>query len=166
MNAFALFNWHCNFMPYVSAPIAAPRMEVIDKYDFHEISLKWIEIIKTHGNGEVLGYRIKHWRVELEDTIERKLIEHCVDIFAPNKTVTIKNLKPYGRYGFTISAFTEGGFGVESAAVFGGKSQGLLQDLYCFIFHREKGRLRNEYMNKLPWIYIPAAKKDFTFDYQ
>ena len=99
---------------------------MIDKYDFYEISLKWIEISKTHGNGEVLGYRIKYWLVELQDTIERKLTEHYVNTFAPNKTATIKNLKPYGRYGFTISAFTEGGFGVESAAVFGGKNQSLL----------------------------------------
>ena len=37
-----------------------------------------------------------------------------IDVFEPNKSLTIKGLMPYTTYGITVSAFTEGGFGVLS----------------------------------------------------
>lgn len=106
----------------ISAPVEAPSFQITDSYAFHEVSLHWSNISRTVARGEVLGYRIKFWPIEQNDlpVFNREL--SYIDVFEPNRSLTIKKLLPYTTYGVQISAFTEGGFGVFSGYKVAGES--------------------------------------------
>ena len=108
------------FMIFLSAPIEAPTLEITDMFDFYNISLRWNEISKAGARGEVLGYRIQYWLSELNAVPTVKAVAYHIDVFEPNRSVILKDLKPFGRYGIRILAFTEGGYGVWSYPKYGG----------------------------------------------
>ena len=105
---------------FFSAPIEAPNLEITDMFDFYNISLKWNEISRSAARGEVLGYRIQYWLSELNDVPTVKVVAYHVDVLEPNRSVILTDLKPFGRYGIRILAFTEGGYGVWSYPKYGG----------------------------------------------
>ena len=98
----------------LSAPIEAPSFEITDDFSFHEVSLKWENISVEGARGEVLGYRIHYWPIEQNDVPVFHGKIAFIDVFEPNRSLTIKGLIPYTTYGVIVSAFTEGGFGILS----------------------------------------------------
>lgn len=104
----------------LAGPVEAPKLEVIDKYDFEEILLKWQPVSQSGANGEILGYTVQYWLAELLDEPIIKAKKYSVDIKEPTRTTIIKGLQPYATYRIRIQAFTEGGLGVWSKRYNGG----------------------------------------------
>ena len=102
------------FIFIIPAPVEAPFFDVIDEYSFNEVSLNWRSISSKGARGEVLGYRIHYWPIEQNDVPIFNGETKYISVFEPNRNLTIKELMPYTIYGITVSAFTEGGFGVSS----------------------------------------------------
>ena len=86
------------------------------------MSLKWTKINETGSKGEVLGYRITYWLNELNYDPVLSSVVTTTDVFAPNRTATLVNLKPFARYAIQISAFTEAGYGIQSKIYYGGNN--------------------------------------------
>eukprot|EP00795_Rhopilema_esculentum_P002629 gene2630-826_t len=100
-------------------PIEAPELHVADMYGFYEALLSWDPIKQQTAHGEVIGYKIEYWLAEAYDFPVPKTSVDFINVFEPNRTVVIEKLDPYGKYGFRIQAFTEGGFGVWSKIHYG-----------------------------------------------
>ena len=114
-----LFSVQCTLLTFLG-PIEAPKLEVIDMYDFTKILLHWEPISKHGSRGEVLGYRIQYWLSEVQETPVIATVKYEGYIFAPNRTTTLTGLQPFSRYRIRIQAFTEGGYGVWSQEHNGG----------------------------------------------
>ena len=123
-------------------------MFIIDDYDFYEIHLKWNEVRVNSSRGEVLGYRVFYWPLEKNDVAVFGLNILHIDVFAPTRNLTIKNLLPYSTYAISILAFTEGGFGISAKYQPGG--------IYLVILKIDKsGRPPGGYVTYCWYGYVP-----------
>ena len=89
----------------------------------NEILLQWNKISKTGAKGEVLGYQISYWLIELNYELVHSSELEYMSVYAPNRTAILKELKPFAKYAFQIAAFTEGGIGALSIKYYGGNSR-------------------------------------------
>ena len=98
-------------------------MTVIDKYSLNEILLQWSKINDAGAKGEVLGYEISYWIIELNFELVQSSEKKYIYVYAPNRTATLKELRPFAKYAFQIAAFTEGGIGLISIKYYGGNNE-------------------------------------------
>ena len=105
----------------LSEPTEAPVLFIKDQYDFYEITVQWNETSYNSSRGEVLGYKVRYWPQEINDEAVFQPAVSELNILAPGKSVVLKGLTPYTKYGIQILSYTEGGFGIISETSWAGK---------------------------------------------
>ena len=107
-------------------------------HGFREILLNWKPISQSSAHGEVLGYRIEYWMIELHEVLVPKTSVFNIDVLEPNRTAVIEKLQPFARYMIRILAFTEAGFGIWSKEQHGGVLNSTFTCFKKILYYRYK----------------------------